>query len=556
MIIHQLTQGTQEWLAYRATHFNASDAPAMMGVSPYKTRNQLLHEAHTGLTQEVNRSTQRRFDDGHRFEALARPLAEEIIGEDLYPVVGSVGKLSASFDGLTIANEVNFEHKSLNEALRKAMVDGCTGADLPLAYQVQMEQQHLVSGAEKTLFMASEWDDAGNLVEERHCWYVSNLELRQEIIDGWEQLERDLATYAPPETEGPKAVGVSPESLPALHIEVKGAVTASNLAEFKSTAVAVIGSISTELETDQDFANAEKTVKWCEDVEKRLEAAKEHALSQTASIDELFKAIDAIAEITRNKRLSLNKLVKDRKEQIRTDIVIGARLKFKCNIEEINNALGDDYIAIVYPDFAGAIKGKKTVDSIQNAVDTLLAQSSQSAMALAKVIRQNIDYLDANAADNKHLFPDLKSVVSKAGDDFEALVQVRVSKYKQEQEDARNRALRIEQERIKREQQALDDQTAQQAIEDAKAKEPEPAPASRPATAIKQDDGALIKLGDINARIAPLSITADGLSQLGFVCIATDKSAKLYRQSEFGAICEAMVSHIKSLAEACGGGGV
>lgn len=66
---------------------------------------------------------------------------------------------------------------------------------------------------------------------------------------------------------------------------------------------------------------------------------------------------------------------------------------------------------------------------------------------------------------------------------------------------------------------------------------------------VKQDDGALIKLGDINARIAPLSITADGLAQLGFVHIATDKSAKLYRQSDFGAICKAMVSHINSVVE-------
>jgi hypothetical protein len=36
--IHNLIQGSPQWLAYRAQHFNASDAPAMMGVSPYKSR--------------------------------------------------------------------------------------------------------------------------------------------------------------------------------------------------------------------------------------------------------------------------------------------------------------------------------------------------------------------------------------------------------------------------------------------------------------------------------------------------------------------------------------
>jgi hypothetical protein len=118
MITHDLTPNTPEWLAYRATMFNASDAPAMMGCSPYKTRAQLLREMHTGLAGEVDAGTQRRFDDGHRFEDLARPLAEQIIGESLYVVVGSEGRHSASFDGLTLAEDTDWEHKSLNDALR------------------------------------------------------------------------------------------------------------------------------------------------------------------------------------------------------------------------------------------------------------------------------------------------------------------------------------------------------------------------------------------------------------------------------------------------------
>ena len=75
MKVHDLIQGSPEWLSYRTEHFNASDAPAMMGVSPYKTRTQLLHEMHTGIAADVDEATQRRFDDGHRVEALARPLA-------------------------------------------------------------------------------------------------------------------------------------------------------------------------------------------------------------------------------------------------------------------------------------------------------------------------------------------------------------------------------------------------------------------------------------------------------------------------------------------------
>jgi predicted phage-related endonuclease len=91
----------------------------------------LLHALHTGLRPEVDAATQRRFDDGHRYEALARPVAERIIGDDLYPVVGSEGRLSASFDGLTMDESTAFEHKSLNDELRGCMGPRATGTTCP-----------------------------------------------------------------------------------------------------------------------------------------------------------------------------------------------------------------------------------------------------------------------------------------------------------------------------------------------------------------------------------------------------------------------------------------
>jgi predicted phage-related endonuclease len=122
----------------------------------------------------------------------------------------------------------------------------------------------------------------------------------------------------------PEAVGKTPESLPALRIEVTGMVIASNLEQFKAHSLAVFNSINTELETDQHFADAEKAVKWCGDVEERLEAANQHALSQTESIDALFRTIDEISAVARAMRLMLDKLVKARKLSIREDIVMDA----------------------------------------------------------------------------------------------------------------------------------------------------------------------------------------------------------------------------------------
>ena len=87
---HNLVPGTPEWEKHRASCFNASDSAAMLDMSKYKSRAELLRETATGIRQEVSPETQRRFDDGHRFEALARPLAERIIGEELFTPIMSV----------------------------------------------------------------------------------------------------------------------------------------------------------------------------------------------------------------------------------------------------------------------------------------------------------------------------------------------------------------------------------------------------------------------------------------------------------------------------------
>lgn len=567
MKIVNLIQGTAEWHAHRAQHHNASDAPAMMGCSPYKTRAQLVREVATGVAQEVDAATQRRFDDGHRFEELARPLAEEIIGAELYPVTGTNGKLSASFDGLTMDGETAFEHKSLNDQLRAAMVDGCTGADLPLLYQVQMEQQLAVSDAARVLFMASKWNGE-ELIEERHCWYVSNAELRAKIVGGWEQFEADVAAYELVAAAEPVAVGRAPETLPALSIQVTGMVTASNLAEFKENALAVLESINRELETDEDFANAEKTVVWCKGVEERLEATKQQVLGQTADIDAVFRTMDDVSAETRKIRLELDKLVTKRKEERRTEIGNTARRAVIDHVQAINETLGAHAIpmpATLVADLQAAIKGKRSFSSMQDAVDSVATNAKISASQAADRIRANIAILEGHA-EHATLFADrVQLCASKAPEDLRNLVAARIA----EHQKAEQKRLEDEREKIRKEEE----EKARQRIADeaaAVAKEPETAPvpvetaqpvqqpaqatrpvASRPApaTSAAPREVVKIKLDDINARIAPLSISADGLAELGFKPVNTTGSAKLYDQAQFPAMCEALISALRDASE-------
>lgn len=59
-----------------------------------------------------------------------------------------------------------------------------------------------------------------------------------------------------------------------------------------------------------------------------------------------------------------------------------------------------------------------------------------------------------------------------------------------------------------------------------------------------------LRLGQINERLAPIALTADGLARLGFAPVATDKSAKLYAEVDFPAICAALQRHISAVAQA------
>merc|ERR1712138_261289 len=100
-----------------------------------------------------------------------------------------------------------------------------------------------------------------------------------------------------------------------------GMVEASNLKEFEASARATLASINTDLQSDQDFADAEKAVKFCKDVEKRLAGAKENVLGQMQTVDEVVKTIDRISEETRQLRLKLDKAVKEQKETRKLQIL-------------------------------------------------------------------------------------------------------------------------------------------------------------------------------------------------------------------------------------------
>jgi len=451
MEILNLVQGSIEWLKEKEDHFSASEAPAMMGESTYQKRDDLLKVKATKEVKPVDNSTQQLFDKGHAAEAAIRPHIEDLIGQELYPATGKKTiaglPLLASFDGLTMAEDINFEHKLFN----KLLFQNVQNEVLPIQYQIQCEQQMMISGAEKTIFVVSD----GTPENMAYMWYEPSPELQAKIINGWTQFSYDLERYeGKPETVAPEAKAIM--ELPAINIVIDGQVKSSNLEVYQQNASAFIAAINTDLKTDEDFANAEKTVKFCGEAEKKLELVKAQALEQTADISKLFRTIDKISEEMRAKRLTLTKSVATEKSNIKLKIAMEAKNELDEHARGLNESLSGTYVAVA-SDFNAAMKGKKTVASLQSAANDEVARCKIEINQTAEKVRANLKVVDANQ-EYKFLFNDLSLIVYKDYDDFALLVGSRISTHKQQEAEK----LEAERERIRKEEE----QKAQDKIEE------------------------------------------------------------------------------------------
>ncbi|MFT4267853.1 MAG: YqaJ viral recombinase family protein [Xenophilus sp.] len=577
MEILNLQQGTSAWAAHRATALNASDAPVMLGVSPYRSRSLFVRERATGLVDaEIDQATARRFADGHRFEALARPLAEQIVGEELFPVVGKTGKYSASFDGLTLMEDTAFEHKTLGESLRYTPWDEGNGDHLPLHYRIQMEHQCMVCPSiERVLFMASRWAEDGTLLEERHCWYTPDPALRARIVAGWEQFEADVAAYVPETPKAAPVVAAPQEALPAVSVRVDGQLAiVSNLPAFGAALKSFIDRIPADPSTDQEFADTEAACKTLKRAEEALEAADSNALAQFADMDTMRRLVSDYRALARTTRLQREKLVALRKDQLRAEIVTDGQKAAAAHTQALNQRLGGNFMPTIPADFGGAIKGKKNLDSMRDAVAAELVRAKIAANEVADRIDGNLKLLD----EQRHpaLFPDMATLVLKQQDDLSAIITARITQHAAEQaaamERERERIRAEEQEKARREadsalrasmietersvQSGIADGKASGALDPTLADELAATAAALRAdgvagidsrtvindakTSAAQVEGGMLTLGLINARIAPLSITVAGLNTLGFQHVGKDKAAFLFRASAFPLICEAI----------------
>jgi predicted phage-related endonuclease len=395
-----LQQGSQQWLDARMrSDGTASEAPAMFGKSKYQTRTELLNQRKTGIAKEVNASTQALFDKGHKSEAAARINAEEIIGDELSPTTYMIEieglKLMASLDGITFNNGVIFEHKLWNESLAEQVRCG----KLDEHYTIQMDQELMASGAIKCLFMVSD----GTKDKCESMWYESSQEKFNAIITGWKQFHRDLEMYVPP-VRIEKVEAEEVKALPVPSVVVRGEVTVSNLNEITPKFDAYLSNIKTELKSDQDFADAEANAKNCRETAKRIEALQENIIGQMVSVNEVNSVLENYKTAFNKIGLQLEKAVKEQKESLKTTAIMKAKVAYADFVTELNKDIPVMLSQqLVCPDFATAIKGVKTIETMQSRINDALANGKAEATTLSNDVKAKLAYITEATKGYEHL---------------------------------------------------------------------------------------------------------------------------------------------------------
>lgn len=428
MKILNLVQGSAEWLKAREEHFNASEAPSIFGESKYKSRTVLLNEK-KGVKEKVSDHLQKLFDKGHETEDKARDLLEFETSETFEPIVATLEveglPLLASLDGITEDHKTIFEHKLWNEVLAENVRNNV----LEPTYYWQLEQQLLVAGAERALFVVSD----GTGVKREMMYYTSKPERRTKLIAGWHEFKKDLEAH---EVKAKQEVVVAAEqkSFPLIKCDVEGSTVISNLGEFIPTIKAAIDErLSVVLETDQDFADTEAFVKNLKVARSTLKEKQTEVTNAFESYSAFVSDVQTTDTILQKAESALSSAVKTNKINKKVSIGNKAQAELNKHLAELSETINKVQITQVVVDFDAAMKGKRSFEKMQESVDAELANAKIEANEIAQVIRKNLDSLTELAKDHKFLFSDHAMLLLKDNDDLVNLIKARITEHEQAQ---------------------------------------------------------------------------------------------------------------------------
>jgi hypothetical protein len=381
--------------------------------------------------------------------------------------------LLASFDGCSLETGELWEHKLWNERL----AENVRNKALEPEYYFQLEHQLLVADgrADRVIFTVSD----GTMDKCETMVYTSIPGRREQIIAGWHQFAEDLCNYKP-KAKPQQVEGADADGFPLVKYEVHGTAIHSNLRDI----LPIVKERAEEemarpLETDQDFADKEKQVKAVKAARKHLKETSEEVKGEFVSFAEFSSLASEMDSVLQKLQSHGEKAVKDAKAQKKREIEQYAKDALTSHIESVNEKIAPlqiENIIDIIPNWGAAMKNKRTLESLQNAVDEELSRVQVGIKQTLKLVWENLEYFNSQK-DYHFLFNDLERIVNQQSEGFKALVQQRIADYEAEQKEKREREERERKEReaaeAKRKEEAEERRKEQEEEEDKRRKEAE-----------------------------------------------------------------------------------
>lgn len=170
-----MKQGTKEWLAHRRNYIGASDAPIIMGVSPWRTPYQLWQEKlGLGTPQPESRA----MTYGKEMEEVARRKYEEYTGNllstdenDTLVYHPQKPFMMASLDGITFNKDMAVEIKNVCFEDHSMAKNG----KIPEKYYPQVQHQLACLGFNMLHYFSYREGDFALVEVERNQSYIDSL---------------------------------------------------------------------------------------------------------------------------------------------------------------------------------------------------------------------------------------------------------------------------------------------------------------------------------------------------------------------------------------------
>lgn len=459
MKLLNLVQGSEEWKEARLNYLCASEAPAMMNESKFMTRNQLL-DLKKGWQSNPDSSFKRKlFEKGHEHEDQARDILELEELEDFPASVGLLDDLYlASFDGLSGSQGayLPWEHKDWNATLAENVRNGV----LEPLYYWQLEHQLLVAGCDRMIFTCSDGTEENRV----SMIYQSVPQRRKDLIAGWNQFLKDLDEHTI-EAKKEAVIANEAKSFPLITFDVKGTEITSNISDcliqIKERAEI---EMTRKLETDQDFADKDKLNKATKEARTKLKAMVQDVQDKFVSYSDFASVAAEIDSVLQKMQSQGEKQVKQAKDAKKKSIEDNGYLDVSNHIDEVNASINPINLCNIMDcsiDFKTAMKNKRTIESLQNAVDSVVAEFKIAADELKEKVVANLKTLREMANEYEFLFNDSPELVKKENEDLIAVIKTRINEHKeaeaaklakmQEEAEVKEQAEQAKKERLERE---------------------------------------------------------------------------------------------------------